>query len=54
MKKKIKHPTEILTEAGATVISSSIIFALGIIIFFFKHFYFCAIVALSIVMFAFS
>ena len=43
MKKKIKHPTEILTEAEAVVISSSIIFALSIIIFCFKHFYFCAI-----------
>ena len=41
--KKIKHPTEILTEAEAIVISSSIIFALSIIIFCFKHFYFCAI-----------
>ena len=52
--KKIKHPTEILTEAEAIVISSSIIFALRIIIFCFKHFYFCAIFALSIAMFAFS
>ena len=41
--KKFKHPTEILTEAEAIVISSSIIFALSIIIFYFKHFYFCAI-----------
>ena len=41
--KKIKHPAEILTEAEAIVISSSIIFALSIIIFCFKHFYFCAI-----------
>ena len=55
MKKKIKHPTEILTEAEAIVISSSIIFALSIIILCFKHFYFCAIFfALSIAMFAFS
>ena len=53
--KKIKHPTELLTEAEAVVISSSIIFALSIIIFCFKHFYFCAIFfALSIAMFAFS
>ena len=41
--KKIKHLTEILTEAETIVISSSIIFALSIIIICFKHFYFCAI-----------
>ena len=52
--KKIKHPTEILTEAEAIVISSSIIFALSIIIFCFKHFYICAIFCFSIAMFAFS
>ena len=52
--KKIKQPTEILTEAEAIVISSSIIFALSIIIFFFKHFYFVLSFALSIAMFAFS
>ena len=47
--KKIKHPTEIFTDAEANVISSSIIFisiaifALSIAIFCFKHYYFCAI-----------
>ena len=45
--KKIKHPTEILTEAKAIVISSSIIFALSILIF-------ALFFALSIAMFAFS
>ena len=52
--KKIKHPTEILTEAEAIVISSSIIFALSIIIFCFKHFFVVLFFALSIAMFAFS
>ena len=33
--KNIKDPTEILTEAEAIVISSSIIFALSIIIYYF-------------------
>ena len=55
----IKHPTEILTEAEINIINSNIIcsiaiFALSIIIFCFKHFYFCAIFALSIAMFALS
>ena len=31
--KKIKHPTEILTEAGAIVISSSVIFAEALLFF---------------------
>ena len=51
--KTIKHPTQILTEAEAIVISSSIIssiaiFVLSIAVFCFKHCYFLRYILLKV------